>query len=391
MLDIALVCPWPPQKSGIADYSIELAQVFKNAGFYVHVFTTEANPERLDGVHIFHVTDLEDAITLLNKFEYILIQLGNHPDFHGWMLPIIETHAKKCTVELHDVMLHHLMHGVLGDWNEAHYLRWIRSQYGNFVSDYFEQEINSGIDILKRNLAAEYCCSDAILFGCNNIIVHSEFAAAHIRHRHKKVYVVPLAYILNKKDKLTSEVLRQTNTSLRIGVFGTVQTNRRVECLLAALARIKKQGLPFCLQICGQLDKETLYLKNHSYELGIFDNIEYFGYLNKQSFDEHLRECDIHVALRNPTMGETSGVVTKGLQYGIPTIVSNVGWYSELPDCVLKVPNNYEVDSLEDFISILHKNISFRNKISIDTLEYARNNLSITRTADDIISICIGN
>ena len=55
--------------------------------------------------------------------------------------------------------------------------------------------------------------------------------------------------------------------------------------------------------------------------------------------------CDVLVNLRSPTMGETSGSVIRGLALGKPMLVSDVGWFSELPDGVaLKIPvDDYEV------------------------------------------------
>ena len=59
--------------------------------------------------------------------------------------------------------------------------------------------------------------------------------------------------------------------------------------------------------------------------------------------------CDVLVNLRYPTMGETSGSVIRALSLGRPLIVSDVGWFSELPDdIVLKVPvDEFEVATLE--------------------------------------------
>ena len=56
--------------------------------------------------------------------------------------------------------------------------------------------------------------------------------------------------------------------------------------------------------------------------------------------------CDVLVNLRYPTMGETSGSVIRALSLGKPLVVSDVGWFRELPDdVVLKVPvDEYEVD-----------------------------------------------
>jgi glycosyltransferase involved in cell wall biosynthesis len=64
--------------------------------------------------------------------------------------------------------------------------------------------------------------------------------------------------------------------------------------------------------------------------------------------------CDVLVNLRYPTMGETSGSVLRGLSLGKPLVVSDVGWFAELPDdVVLKVPvDEYEVDVLAAALAV---------------------------------------
>jgi glycosyltransferase involved in cell wall biosynthesis len=65
--------------------------------------------------------------------------------------------------------------------------------------------------------------------------------------------------------------------------------------------------------------------------------------------------ADVHVSLRSPTMGETSGTAIRALSLGRPLIVSDVGWFSELPDEVaLKVPvDEHEVDTLVAALQLL--------------------------------------
>ena len=41
--------------------------------------------------------------------------------------------------------------------------------------------------------------------------------------------------------------------------------------------------------------------------------------------------CDAIVSLRSPTMGETSGSAIRALSLGKPLVVSDVGWFAELP------------------------------------------------------------
>ena len=65
--------------------------------------------------------------------------------------------------------------------------------------------------------------------------------------------------------------------------------------------------------------------------------------------------CDAIVSLRSPTMGETSGSAIRALSLGKPLVVSDVGWFSELPDdAVLKVPvDEREEDTLRAALEAL--------------------------------------
>jgi glycosyltransferase involved in cell wall biosynthesis len=69
-----------------------------------------------------------------------------------------------------------------------------------------------------------------------------------------------------------------------------------------------------------------------------------------------LPEADVSVCLRKPTLGETSGIVMRSLACGTPVLVSDTGWFRELPDEVAyKVPSAdmsgiQLADVLEDLI-----------------------------------------
>jgi glycosyltransferase involved in cell wall biosynthesis len=63
------------------------------------------------------------------------------------------------------------------------------------------------------------------------------------------------------------------------------------------------------------------------------------GYVGAERLMSLMAACDVLVNLRAPTMGETSGSVIRALSLGKPVVVSDLGWFSELPDGVaLKVP-----------------------------------------------------
>jgi glycosyltransferase involved in cell wall biosynthesis len=65
--------------------------------------------------------------------------------------------------------------------------------------------------------------------------------------------------------------------------------------------------------------------------------------------------CDAIVSLRSPTMGETSGSAIRALSLGKPLVVSDVGWFAELPgEAVVKVPvDKREEDTLVAALDVL--------------------------------------
>ncbi len=75
--------------------------------------------------------------------------------------------------------------------------------------------------------------------------------------------------------------------------------------------------------------------------------------------------ADVHVNLRSPTMGETSGTAIRALTLGKPLVVSDVGWFAELPDDVaLKVPvDAHEVDTLAAALELLAERPDVRERM----------------------------
>ena len=98
------------------------------------------------------------------------------------------------------------------------------------------------------------------------------------------------------------------------------------------------------------------------------------GYVDEARLWELMKACDVHVSLRSPTMGETSGTAIRALSLGKPLIVSDVGWFAELPDDVaLKVaPDNDEVGALVAALELLATRPDVRGAMGEAALELAR-------------------
>ena len=97
-----------------------------------------------------------------------------------------------------------------------------------------------------------------------------------------------------------------------------------------------------------------------------------------------LADCDVNVSLRWPTMGETSGMAIRALSLGKPLVVSDVGWFAELPDDVAaKVPvDELEVETLTAVLERLAEDDDLRARMGAAAAEYAREEHGLDRVAD---------
>jgi glycosyltransferase involved in cell wall biosynthesis len=83
-------------------------------------------------------------------------------------------------------------------------------------------------------------------------------------------------------------------------------------------------------------------------------------------------------------MGETSGVAIRALSAGKPLVVSDYGWFAELPDeVVAKVAvDGWEVDMLTAVLDRLCTDVSLRERLGDAARDYARREHGLDKVAD---------
>jgi glycosyltransferase involved in cell wall biosynthesis len=138
-----------------------------------------------------------------------------------------------------------------------------------------------------------------------------------------------------------------------IGCFGFLNMNKRIPQLLEAFASLKRVRPGAKLLLVGAAG-ERFDVGRRLERLGLTEGVERLDYVPEERMWSLMAACDVLVNLRYPTMGETSGSVIRALSLGKPLLVSDVGWFSELPDDVaLKIPvDDYEVATLEAAIGL---------------------------------------
>jgi glycosyltransferase involved in cell wall biosynthesis len=169
-----------------------------------------------------------------------------------------------------------------------------------------------------------------------------------------------------------------------IGCFGFLNMNKRIPQLLEAFASLRRHRPGARLLLAGS-SGERFDLGRHLERLGLVDGVERLDYVPEDRMWSLMAACDVLVNLRYPTMGETSGSVIRALSLGKALVVSDVGWFAELPDHVaLKVP----VDGLE--VPMLEAALAFaaehREQLGVAARNHVEHGHALSRVADDYVA-----
>ena len=107
-------------------------------------------------------------------------------------------------------------------------------------------------------------------------------------------------------------------------------------------------------------------------ELKISEKVIQTGFMD--DLVPYIQISDIIIQTRYPTAGETSIITLEIMRMGKPVIVSNTGWFSELPDDVsikVEVDDNEEKSIIEAF-SKLSSEKNYREKLGSNAKRYVK-------------------
>jgi glycosyltransferase involved in cell wall biosynthesis len=169
-----------------------------------------------------------------------------------------------------------------------------------------------------------------------------------------------------------------------IGAFGNVNQSKRVPQLLEAFARLRTDRPGARLLLVGATSP-GFDLDRRLQRLGLdAGGIVREDYVDERRLWSLMAACDVLVNLRSPTMGETSGTAIRGLALGKPLVVSDVGWFAELPrDVALAVPvGEREVDDLTAALRLLAERPDARRAMGAAARALARSEHDLDRVAE---------
>ncbi len=360
MVKVAYFSPLPPERTGVAAYSELLLPALRELLEVAVVRRGRRRAPRGVDVSLYHV--------------------GNNPDAHAWIVDALR--RRPGVVVLHDFVLHHLVAGMtIGRRNGHGYLDAMEREHGVVGRLLAHGVLDKRIPPLWESRPEDFPLPWFVLEHATGVIVHSR--AVHDLARRagfeRPVWIVP-----HPAWPVPSVEPERVAAGPVLGCFGVVNASKRIPELLRAFASVRERHQESTLLLVGPTSAR-FDLDRRLQRLGLAARgLLREGWVEERRLWALMAGVDACVNLRHPTMGETSGSVIRSLSLGKPLVVSDVGWFSELPDGVaLKVPvGEDEVSSLEAALELLVTREEVRTKMGAAAEGLARREHDLPGVAD---------
>lgn len=358
---VAYYSPFPPERTGIADYSALLVPALRERIDVVVPKHGRTKPVRGADISVYHV--------------------GNNPEFHGWVVDALR--RMPGVVVLHDVVLHHLVAGLtLARKDVNGYLSAMEREAGLPGRLLALGVVDGCVPPLWSTRPEDFALVGDVLDLARDhgVIVHSEHARSRVL---AAGFDGPVRRIPMPVWPAPEVEPAPVAGSPVVGSFGFLNANKRIPQLLEAFAVLRGRRPDAKLLLVGP-EAPGLELDRRIVALGLEAAVERHGYVSEERFWSLLAGCDVCVSLRWPTMGETSAGVIRMLSLAKPLVVSDVDAFRELPDDVaLKIaPDEREAEMLAAGLILLGEDPERRAAMSAAARAYATQEHDLGRVAE---------
>jgi glycosyltransferase involved in cell wall biosynthesis len=311
---LAVVSPFPPQRSGVADYTaLTLRQVAKYADVEVY------SGARPDGRASFPIHPITTEPYLDRQFDSVVNVLGNS-HFHFPALDLMESYGGACIA--HDNRMIEAYRYYLGDARTAELLstptQLVRPEtIGELLLD-LDTLPSIGYQVIARQASP--------------LIVHGRALAERIQHETgvaAKVvpfvpYNVPARTLTEKELERSRAELGLASDVLHVATFGFVDRRTKgADIIVGAAAWLRSWAVPLELHIVGEVSpEERRLLEQLRDDLELGDLVVFHGRVSAELLNHFLLAVDVAVQLRTSTVLSLSGALADCIAFGVPTITT---------------------------------------------------------------------
>jgi glycosyltransferase involved in cell wall biosynthesis len=376
---LAWFTPLPPEKTGIANYNAKLLP-HMSRDFDVSLVIDDGcsvTDEYLRANYpILSVAEFE-ANNRIRAYDQCVYQMGNS-HFHAYMFPLMEKYGG--VIVMHEVYMDGLAELLETQTTNSpfaivcssnHYTDAPKLQIALFPRD-SEEFSRARTTTFLQHLAN---LSDGIL-------VHSKHAIEMLETLAPSV-ACPIAVAghgtslpilpADKDKKRLRKTLCVEEDKIICSIFGNIQKFKGIEDIVGALCELGAISKNITFLFVGACIEghekwfEELLLKASS--AGI--DARATGYVDDARFLEYVDISDFALSLRTVSRGESSGALLHLMSRGVPSIVYDIGFFSEVDNgAVVKVPLS-DISALKSKIELLAADKGIREKISAQARDYA--------------------
>lgn len=334
-LRVAWWSPLPPHPSGIADYAEELLPHLARHWDLTLFADGEVDEALADAFRVVDARDEEAALAALPGHDVVVYHLGNNPA-HAGAYRALQRHPG--LVVLHDASLMHLViHATHLAGRSDRFFAELRALHGDGAAEavrrhfYLHEPAPWDVEPLRFPMLGR------ALAAARAVLVHSRFAAAQVRRAAPALPVEVVEHHACPPPPGTEATLPPPGGPVIFCTAGYLTPAKHIDRVLDALVRLRGR-VAFRYRLVGAV-APGFPLHGLVRDHGLLDQVDFVGRVSKARLYAELARADVCVNLRHPTSGETSGIVQRALAAGRPVVVSDVGWFAELPDAAAaKVP-----------------------------------------------------
>jgi glycosyltransferase involved in cell wall biosynthesis len=353
----------------------------------VVIIRTEDVPYQVDVMHDFVTRyvawqDTENVESFLYSADCVIYQIGNHYEFHRGSLEWLpRTSGIVC---LHDFYLGCLFWG----WAEERRdiaVKVVEKWYGlDIANRYFTYP--SSTEFFQAT-ATTAPMTEWIVSMSSAVITHANWDVPRVLQVCPgPVHCVPLAYqIPGVVQSLTPQFRQEQEFNLL--TIGYMNFNKKIPEIIQAIASEPHLQQVAHLRLVGEILPEIQQQwLDLAQELAV--KVTIYGKLDDQQLQHAVLQADVMCCLRQPTFEAASASVIEAMLYGKAAIVTDLGFYRELPDdCVFKVSSHNLIDELQQTLTLLLNQPKFRTDAAEKAQRWAQKVFNVQHYANKVIEM----
>lgn len=351
---IALVSPLPPAPSGIARYSYRfIEEMVATEKVEVTCFTDGPTSDQItpEGVAQYSIASLQHVEHLTGRFDEVVYVIGNS---HHHLGALAMLKQRRGLVMSHDVRLSNLYRHAHGD--PGLLSGGLSREINRMYSHQLPASLGAGGDLSEEDLDLYGLLMARDIISLSTGFLVTSFSARHLASLDARprsvgrITTLPFAmeapnisaidFVETSQARpasITESALDlwgkfppdDTNTYLaHFGIVDPIKEPHLLVDMLALLSDREEIRLAFVGPISEALSAELVL---HARELGIEGRIGFTGPLSTDAYLAWLGRTALALQLRSTTNGEASAAIGECLSTGLATVVSDIGWSSELP------------------------------------------------------------